>query len=281
MAYKDILVVLDDTADCEERLRVAMRVAGQFDAHLIGLFVVGAQFIPTYAEVQIPPEVFEQRRNAADEARARVQDKFERAMRGNGLTAEWRTVEGDPLNVISLHLRYADLAVIGQDNPAVLGAFGTGANLVEHVIMACGRPVLAVPYVGRYPQVGSRVMVAWDAGREAARAVADALPFLQGAASVATLAVNPRSGAVAGSHGEVPGADISLHLARHGVKVEAQAIDSGNVSVADMILSRMADQSIDLLVMGAYGHARVRQLVLGGVTRSVLRQMTAPVLMSH
>ena len=140
------------------------------------------------------------------------------------------------------------------------------------------RPVLVVPYVGTYPRVGEQVLVAWDASREAARAVADALPVLQAAQRVVVLSANPDSG---GKHGEVPGADIARHLARHGVRVDVQRLDSKEVAVADMLLNRISDEGIDTLVMGAYGHARVRELWLGGVTRHLMRSMTVPVLASH
>ena len=193
---------------------------------------------------------------------------------------EWHTTDGDAVKAVSLFGRHADLAVIGQENPD-RGAFGASADLAESVVLASGRPVLIVPYVGTYSNAGRRVMVAWDASREAARAVADALPLLQAAESVVTLSANPGSGPRPDRHGDLPGADIARHLARHGVNVEVHRIETQDVAVADMLLNRIADESIDLLVMGAYGHARVREIWLGGVTRDVLRHMTVPVLVSH
>ena len=136
-----------------------------------------------------------------------------------------------------------------------------------------------VPYVGTYPSVGNRVLVAWDASREAARAVADALPLLKDAGHVVALSANPDPGA--GKHGELPGADIARHLARHGVRVDAERASSRDVSTADLVLNRIADEDIDLLVMGAYGHARVREVWLGGVTRRLMESMTVPVFLSH
>ena len=147
------------------------------------------------------------------------------------------------------------------------------------MVLSSGRPTLVVPYIGPTRTLAQSVTVAWDAGREAARAVNDALPFLERAQAVTVMVVNPRPGI--GSHGEEPGADIALHLARHGIKVEAQHLEVRDMSVADAILSRAADQSIDLLVMGAYGHSRFREWVLGGATRQIFAQMTVPVLMSH
>jgi nucleotide-binding universal stress UspA family protein len=136
-----------------------------------------------------------------------------------------------------------------------------------------------VPYAGTFKTIGQRVLVAWNAGREATRAVNDALPLLEGAAKVTVLAINPHGGLR--GHGEVPGADIALHLARHGVRAEASAIKSDDVEIGALLLSQAADLNADLIVMGAYGHSRLREVVLGGATREILRSMTVPVLLSH
>ena len=146
-------------------------------------------------------------------------------------------------------------------------------------MLSAGRPALVVPDIGAGKTLGRRVMIAWDTGREAARAVNDALPILQQAEAVTVLSVNPRPGI--DLHGEEPGADIALHLTRHGVKVEVQRTQVEEINIGDTILSRLADLGSDLLVMGAYGHSRLREVVLGGVTRTLLESMTVPVLMSH
>jgi nucleotide-binding universal stress UspA family protein len=173
--------------------------------------------------------------------------------------------------------RYADLAILGQHDPD--DAASGPRYLPEEVVLGGGRPVLIVPYIGPTATFGERVSIAWDASREAARAVNDALPLLRRARQVGVVSVNPRPWPFA--HGEEPGADIGLHLARHGVKVEVQRIEGQGIDTANAILSHLADQSADLLVMGAYGHSRLREFVLGGVTRTILREMTVPVLMSH
>jgi len=139
--------------------------------------------------------------------------------------------------------------------------------------------VLVVPYAGTFSAPGQRVLVAWNASPQATRAVNDALPLLARAAKVTILAINPAGGSR--GHGEVPGADIALHLARHGVRAEATHVYADDIEVGDVILSRAADFSADLIVMGAYGHARLREIVLGGATRSLFEHMTAPVFMSH
>jgi nucleotide-binding universal stress UspA family protein len=141
------------------------------------------------------------------------------------------------------------------------------------------RPLLVVPYDWAPGPLGERVLVAWDASREAARAVNDALPILEQAASVLVVSINPKSTPL--GHGELPGADIALHLARHDIDVEVQSIEVDQMEVGEALLSFASDGSRDLLVMGAYAHSRIRELVLGGVTRAVLAHMTLPVLMAH
>jgi nucleotide-binding universal stress UspA family protein len=203
---------------------------------------------------------------------------FEHIAGLHGVSAEWReTPEGadaDP----AVHARYADIAILGQLDPDS-GEPDMIRPRPEQVTLASGRPILVVPYAGSFPNLGRRVVIGWNASREAARAVNDAMPLLTAAEIVSILTIDPREGPRA--HGELPGADISLHLARHGVEAEIERMVSADLPVGEALLSRAADLGADLLVMGAYGHSRARELVLGGATRSLLRSMTLPVLMSH
>jgi nucleotide-binding universal stress UspA family protein len=139
--------------------------------------------------------------------------------------------------------------------------------------------VLVVPYAGRFGECGRRVLVAWNASRAATRAVNDAMPLLARAETVTVLCIDPAADGRA--HGETPGMDIAVHLARHAVKARVETTVSGGIGVGNALLSRVSDIGADLLVMGAYGHARVRELLLGGATRTILESMTLPVLMSH
>jgi nucleotide-binding universal stress UspA family protein len=168
---------------------------------------------------------------------------------------------------LATNARYADLVILGQADPD--DAEGP-QYLPEEVTLNSGRPSLVIPYIGPAATLGQRVTVAWDAGREAARAVNDALPILARAQAVGVVTVNPSDKPF--GHGEQPGADIALHLARHGIKVEVQQVESREVDVANTILSHIADRSSDVLVMGAYGHSRLRELVLGGATRTICRR---------
>ena len=178
--------------------------------------------------------------------------------------------------------RCADLIVAGQDDPKDPDSY-LGDFFPENLVLSCGRPVLLVPNAGNERSTGGRVLVAWDGSREATRAVHDALPFLRAAASTTILTVN---GMHAGRDDDerirLPGADIATVLARHGVQVEVADTETGaGGSVGEVLLSQVADGGVDLLVMGAYGHARWRELMMGGATRTILKSMTVPVLMSH
>lgn len=274
---KDILVHIDSSKDCGERLNVAIGLAHGHEAHLTGAYVVTRSRIPTYLETQIPKDLIERADTARFEAANAARKRFEDACRKAGVSAEWRQNEGTEVEALSLSARYADLAIVSQYNPDG-DAFESG-EMPDRFIMASGRPSLVVPYAGTFPRVGHTAVVAWDASRLATRAVNDALPILRKAAKVHLLAINPKGGAE--GHGDVPGADIGLHLARHGVKTEAASLHADDIDAGDALLSRAADFGADLIVMGAYGHARWRELALGGMTRHMLAHMTVPIFMSH
>lgn len=279
MDYKTILVTLDESKACAPRLDVAVRLAQGYKAHLVGLFVMPLPFVPTFVAAEIPVEVIEAQWKAIRAAADRVEARFKDATSKAGVAAEWRRIEDefvDPGSVAALHARYADLAIVGQSDP---DRAGEGPTLAEDVLFDSGCPVLVVPYAGRFPTVGERPVVAWNASREAARAVHDAMPILAKAKTVTILAANPKKGR--GGHGDMPGADIALSLSRHGVRAEAESIYGSDIEVGDMILSRLADKGADMLVMGAYGHSRLRESIFGGVTLKLFREMTVPVLMSH
>jgi nucleotide-binding universal stress UspA family protein len=280
MPFKDLLVLVDHGRSCPARVDLAARLARDFDAHLTGLYVSAAPYVQPAVLVQFPAEVREMQTRALREAMDRARTLFTEGVKqaGLGLTTEWREVEGDVGEVASLHVRYVDLAVIGQTDPDDI-PLGGARDLPERLILGAGRPVLVVPYAGRFATIGERVLLAWNATREATRAANDALPLLQRANRVTVLSVNPRRGP--GGHGAIPGADIALHLARHGVRAEAASITTDEVAVDDMLLSQAADSGADLIVMGGYGHSRLGELVLGGATRHILRQITVPVFMSH
>jgi len=274
MTYKTILVHLDDRARRAERLQLGFQLAGSFDAHLVALFALDAARIPSYALAEAGPVLRDIETRRRSEAARAAQAEFRQAEQRSAAKAEWRVSMDDPLAAVRLNARYADLVIAGQPEPGEPLAKAFAGELV----LSTGRPVLFVPYAGRFPDAGKRVLVAWNASREAVRAVRDALPLLARADFVEVVAFDP---ALGGDHGEVPGADIALYLARHGVKATAARQNAADVEIGAQILSRAADAGADLIVMGGYGHSRLREFVLGGATRSVLEAMTVPVLMAH
>ena len=281
MSYKDLLVVLDAASDTPDRIELAVGLAESFAAHLTGLYPVPSPELPRaagYADLAALEPIYRELRARAMAQAEETRTVFEAAARRCGVAIEWRAPDDGEEAAPALHARYADLTILGQRNPAGDDAAWARPR-PEHVTLASGRPVLVVPFAGRFATLGRRVVVAWDASREAARAVADAMPLLAAAEGVTVLAVDPEVGPAA--QGELPGTDIALHLARHGVKVQIERTVSAGVPIGEVLLSRLADFGADLLVMGAYGHSRARELLLGGATRSILASMTAPVLMSH
>ncbi len=276
MAVRNILVHVDGGRPAMARLELAIALAERDRAHLTALDIFGAEPMPGFVAAELPKVVIDQIRQAARDKAAATAERMRPILAAANAPTEWRMVESlDPATVIR-HARYADLAIVGQDDPDN-GAGPVG--IAEAVVMGSGRPVLVVPYAGRHKAVGANVLVAWDGGREAARAVNDAIPLMQPGARVTVLSLNPDRTAAGGAG--YPGQDIAVHLARHGVQVEAAHYVTEDISVGDMLLSRAADMGVDLVVMGAYGHSRVREMVLGGATRHLLAHMTVPVLMSH
>lgn len=281
MPLKDILVNLDGTEAARTRLRLAADLARRHGAHLTGLFVVDIM-LPVMASADatsgaVLAELLERMRADSLEEAATVETLFRETLRREGLSGEWRCVEGASPEHVALHARYADLAVLGQASPD--DGQPSATAILEATLFGSGRPVLVIPYAGHFETLGSRVLVGWNASAEAARAVNDALPLLAGASSVVVTAVNPRRGL--DGHGDEPGADIALHLARHGLKVEVEHTLAPEIDAGDLLLNRASELSADLLVIGAYGHSRLRETILGGVTRTLLKQMTVPVMMSH
>jgi nucleotide-binding universal stress UspA family protein len=279
MAFKNLLVHVDDSKACAERVRAAIDLAIAHEAHLTGVYVIGDLPPETFESSYLLPEMREMLQQEGGTRAEAALARFAEAAKRNEISFETRTDRGlytAVADALVIHARYADVVILGQADP---DDGGGPRDLPEAVTLGSGRPSLVIPYIGPQATLGQRVTVAWDASREATRAVNDALPILTRAQAVNVVAVNPRETPF--GHGEQPGADIAVHLARHGIKVDVQIIESREVDVANIILSHIADQSSDLLVMGAYGHSRLRQLVLGGVTRTILHDMTVPVLMAH
>jgi nucleotide-binding universal stress UspA family protein len=225
----------------------------------------------------IPPGFIDAQRAEAEKKARDAIARFEAAVKRAGLSSETRILSAGvsaAAESLGRIARRFDLAVVGQpqrDNTV------PDELVDEGVLFESGRPVIFVPYIFKGEVKLDRIMVCWDGSRAATRAIADALPLLQKAKQVEVVMVatgRPKSD-------EVPGADLGQHLARHGLKVDVKRITSPDIDVPSTLLSYAADSAADMMVMGGYGHSRLREFVLGGVTRGLLEAMTVPVLMSH
>jgi nucleotide-binding universal stress UspA family protein len=275
---KDIVANLPVGATRDAATDFAVSVAGTFDAHLAGIAFRYEPLIPVMVDAYgMPVDVIESLRVENDKAARAAADRLGEAAKRAAVNAEARLLDvavASAPNAFARIARRFDLSVVAQpepDKPTL------DRLIVEAALFESGRPVLVVPYIQRDGLKLDRVMVCWDGSRSAARAAADAMPFIvrSKAAEIVIVATEPAKS------DEMPGADIAHHLARHGAKVSVERIVSTEIDVASTILSRAADASADLLVMGGYGHSRLREFVLGGATRGILGAMTVPTLMSH
>lgn len=286
MALRDLVVLLDGSPRDEARLDVALGLARRDDAHLTGLcplelllpadmsFALGG-----YPDLWAIPEFAQQIETQSKAKAAVIEANFREGLRREGVRGDWAFDTGSLIPAVVQRAFAADLLIMGQvdpDNPPPAVA----RTLIEDVLMTAGRPLLLIPYAGRFETVGKTVLIGWTRTRESARAVHDALQVIDPAAAVTVLTVeatSPRPDVKT-----LPTADIAEHLARHGLTVSAaRTVVTDGLAPADALLDYVSDIGADMLVVGGYGHSRTREMILGGVTRDLLRHMTVPVLMSH
>ncbi|HUN41465.1 MAG TPA: universal stress protein [Acetobacteraceae bacterium] len=281
MSLKDILVCLDAGPASAGRLNLAVALARAQGSELSAAFLDGSagsehrDAATLLAGLAAPsPRAIELSRDvtlAADQ-----EECFRRSQCALGAHGGWDHVEqGDLARLIHL-ARTPDLVVMGQISPH---AWRSPWWRIDDIIVACGRPVLLVPYVGSYSEVGRRVLIAWDCSREASRALHDALPIIKDALTVTIVTV--RSSGSVSQHDRASINRVLRHLARHDVDARADHMVRGDTAVADVLLSAAMDCAADLIVAGGYHRAPWREALAGGVSRSLLDSMTVPVLMSH
>jgi len=274
---KDIIVNLTVDAAHDVAADYAISVARTFQAHLTSIGFAFEPVIPGSVMGSMAVELIETQRKEYERAARSAISHVEEAARRVGLAADSRLQTAslaEAADTFGALARRFDLAVVAQAEPNKL----PGRELIiEAALFESGRPVLVVPYIQRDGLKLDHVMVCWDGGRNAARAIGDAMPFLTRAKEVEVVVVAGDPG----KRDEIPGADIAHHLARHGLKVELERIVVRDLDVANTTLSHAADCGTDLIVMGGYGHSRLREFVLGGATRGILSSMTVPTLMSH
>ena len=277
MGYKTILVHCDASRGTAGRLGIAVDLADRFAGHVVGLHVRQAFQAPAFTDAGPAMDSLYRTYETtmrAEEAMATA--AFRDAVGNQGISSEWRVADGYVDEILAAEARVADLVIVGQAEPDSPPT-ATPDDLAEDIAMAAECPVLIVPYIGAAKPPGKTVMLCWNDSREAKHAAVGALPLLAAADKVIVLIIDPKA-----SRGrEEPGADVAVWLARHGVKVTVQRDSAADSDVGGVILSRAADQDADLIVMGLYGHSRVREWVLGGASRTLLASMTAPLLVAH
>lgn len=279
MSYRVILVHIDGAPRARLRLDVALRLAQAHTAQLVGVYLVPGLDLMSFPDAMIPPEVIEKRLEAEKQARDAAEAMFrEAAAHASIESVQWRAPAGDPRQAAVVHARYADLSILGQPARDELD-YEFSNRLVNGVLMASGHPVLFVPFVGVGSTIATRVMIGWKDSREAARAVGDAMPFLEKAKQVNAVSVRPK--VEERLFDLVAEKELQVYLARHGVNANVKHIVSPDVDAGEMLLSEAADENADLIVIGGYSRSRFAELVWGGVTRTMLKSMTVPVLMSH
>lgn len=273
MNYRSIVACLDQDDSSRRLTDFAVSVAAQQEAHLTGMYLsyVPAPIYDLYGG--LGPMIVEWEKQD-DERRTGYEEHLRRCASLAGVNADWVVCQDLSWRLAMAHARTADLAVIGQKRP---GYTDLSQGFYDSLVLKAGRPVLFLPYACDIPPAFDKIIVAWDGSREAARALADALPFLRKARHVTVLsAMSGRND----SH-ELPDVGIGAYLARHRIKAELERDDNVAIEPAQLLLSHAATTGADLLVMGAYGHNRFGEMIMGGATRTIMREMTLPVLMSH
>jgi nucleotide-binding universal stress UspA family protein len=274
---KDLVVNLGGSGTKDVTAEYAVSVAKAYDAHVVGVAFVYEPVIPGSLLGGIPTDLIEVQREENAKAGKAAVANFEAAAKAAGVSAESRLLDASIAGASDLFGRIArrfDIAVVGQA-PRDQGV--SEELLIEGALFGSGRPVVVVPEIQAQPMKLDSVMICWDGSRPAARAIGDAIPLLQRAKAIEIIVVTGERD----KSGEITGANMKRHLARHGIEVVIKRIAAGNAEVQTAILAHAADTAADFIVMGGYGHSRLREFILGGVTRSILKSMPVPVLMSH
>lgn len=275
--FKDVVVNISGRGPRDFAAEYATSIAATFGAHLAGISFLYEPVIPDGTLGGIPVDLIELQREENSKVANEAVSRFEAGVKKAGVSAETRILDatfGGAATVFAQIARRFDLAVVGQ---AQREGGASDELVVEGALFESGRPLVVVPYIQKRGLTLERVLACWDGGRTAARAIGDAMPFLERAKAVDIVIVaEERKGG-----DEINGANMGEHLARHGVAANVKRIAKGDLAIEDVLLSYAADSGADFMVMGGYGHSRLREFILGGVTRGLLASMTVPVMMSH
>ena len=280
MSVKTILIALNEVSRAKQICSIAAGLAMKSDAHIVGMFVIPAVEVYPAAGMQLSAQVFEGHREFYLKHARTVKAVFNEEMQRQEVSHEWRQVDSDTSQIADAMVQHAfesDLVIVPQKQEDSVS--GVETDFAERIILESGRPVLVIPTYGKFSNIGKQVLVAWNGTREAARAVFDAVPLMLDAENVTVSWLNSKE--TLPDEEVLAGSELATTLARHGIKATSQTFPTGDLGTGDALLSHASDVGADLLVMGAYGHSRIREYVFGGATRTVLETMTLPVLMSH
>jgi nucleotide-binding universal stress UspA family protein len=265
MDIKNILLHLDHSSGCQNRLQTAFAMASNYDALITGLFVVPDYVVPSYVEAQISVDLIT---DVTEKALARARDtlsEYQKMAAAAGVTMDAHVVEGQVIPILREHSKYSDLLMLGQDQPddPDNASYGLADALLFEGACAC----MVVPHSGKLALPGKRILLTWNASRESARALREAMPMLKTAETLVVLSSEPD--------------DADATIARGHPHADELALNDLDISASDAILGQAAEMDADMIVMGAYGHARLREIILGGVTRDLLKQSPIPLFLAH
>jgi nucleotide-binding universal stress UspA family protein len=276
MALKDILTIVD-LAGSQSAVKYALDLAASNDAHATGLAISFEPVVPAFAAAPMPVDYLQAAHEQAIAAAKEAQKNFDELARVAAVKSESRTAEiltGGPLEGVLQHCRTTDMVVVGQVNPDAPEPMRE--LLIETLLFESGVPVLLVPYIGVAKSTANNVLIGWDGSSTATRAIHASLPMLAKAEKITVLVVEKNA-----HPDSQPGAEIATYLARHNLDVTIDVITNPQAGIADTLLNYISDHGNDLVVMGGYGHSRLREFLFGGATREILAAMTVPVLMAH
>ncbi|MFA4914021.1 MAG: universal stress protein [Burkholderiaceae bacterium] len=279
MSLKRIAVHLDQGKDCMRRMAVAMQLAKVHDAHVTGIYASYPDPQYFYDDSVLTEGAIEVFRTTQTKARIKVEKSFKHLGQTHAVSVSTRHGTGDTADVVATHARSNDLLILGQQNDADTASI-SGGRFIEQLLLTAGRPILVIPSAGTFPAIGERVLCCWNHSREASRALADAAPFLDKANHLTVLTMNTKP--ADGQMENMLMDDLAAYCFAHDYPiVEEITRDTQGSTAGEMILAVASDCDSDLIVMGAYGHSRIRQWIMGGATAYLLREMTLPVLFSH
>ena len=279
MDFKNILLHLDHSSGCNNRLQMAFALAKKYDAVIIGLFVVPDYVVPSYVEAQISVDLIT---DVTEKALARASEKlssYQAMAEEAGVRLEAHVLEGQVIPILREHSKYSDLLLLGQDQPddPDNASYGLADALLFEGACAC----MMVPHSGKLAVPGQRVLLTWNASRESARALREAMPILVNAEEVVVLSSEPDDADAEIARGHPHADELARFLESHGIQSVSSGIADMDINTSDAIQGQAAEMNADLIVMGAYGHARLREIILGGVTRDLLKQSTIPLFLAH